>query len=444
MIENREALARTERHEHALDALTDGIAAAHPATVIEETVRLDGERLEIAGDVYDLSEYDDVVVLGGGNAAAHVAAALESVLGDRLARGVVVTDDPTGTHTVEVVEGSHPLPTAANVEGARQLLELAADAGAKDLVLVVITGGGSALMCAPVDGLSVEEYRDVTDQLLRSGATIDEINAIRKHVSRLKGGQLARALAPATVASLVFSDVVGNPLDVIASGPTAPDTSTFADAVAVRDRYGIALPDAIDRRFEEGTDGEIPETPGEGDAVFDGVCNHVLADSRTALDAAAATCEDRGYAPVVLSSRIEGEAGEAAKVHVAIGEECLDAGEPFEPPAALLSGGETTVTVTGEGTGGPNQEFALSGALEVAGTELVVASVDTDGIDGNTDAAGALVDGDTVPESERERARDALRDNDAHGFLASRDRLLDTGPTGTNVNDLRLLLVGEP
>jgi len=445
MIHDRETLARTERHGHALDAVEAGVAAAHPQAVIERTVRLDGTRLRIADETFDLDAYDELVVLGGGNAAGHVAAALETVLDGHIDRGLVVTDDPVETGVVEVVEGTHPLPTEANVEGTRTLLELAESVSGDDLVLVVITGGGSALLCAPIEELSVEQYRDVTDQLLRSGATIDEINAVRKHVSQLKGGQLARTLAPARTASLIFSDVVGNRLDVIASGPIAPDTSTFADAVAVRDRFDLSLPEAVDRRFERGLDGEISETPGEGDDVFAGVSNHVLADGRTALDAAAATCEDRGYEPVVLSSQIEGEAREVAKVHVGIGRECLDAGDPFEPPVALLSGGETTVTVRGDGTGGPNQEFALSAAIALSGDEgPLVASVDTDGVDGATDAAGALVDAEAAPGNERERARNALRDNDAYTFLKEQGRLVETGPTGTNVNDLRVLLVGEP
>jgi len=445
MIRNRERLARTGRHGDVLDAIETGIEAAHPRRVVEHGVRLEGTRLHVAdGVTEDLAAYDEVVVLGGGNAAGHVAAALESVLGDQLDRGVVVTDVSVDTETVAVVEGTHPLPSEANRAGTERLLELARDTTPQTLVLVIVTGGASALLCAPREDIPLDEYRDVTDQLLRSGATIDEINAVRKHLSQLKGGQLARLLAPARVISLVFSDVVGNRLDVIASGPTAPDPSTFADAAAVRDRYELALSASVAATLERGLAGEIAETPGTDDLAFERVSNHVLADNRTALDAAAASLEAAGYPAQVLSSRIEGEAREAGLVHAGIAAECLASGEPFEPPVALLSGGETTVTVTGDGAGGPNQEFALGAALALgepmSGTAPVVASVDTDGIDGNAAVAGALVDGETVDDAADARA--ALDRNDAGGYLKERDALVETGPTGTNVNDLRVVLVG--
>jgi hydroxypyruvate reductase len=452
MIRNESALARSARHEHALRSIEAGIEAAYPRTVVESALSLTDGLLSVGDEQYRLGEFEEVLVLGGGKPAGQVAAALEELLGEHLDGGLVVTDTPADTSRIDVVEGTHPLPSTANVEGTRRLLDRAGAAIADDLVLVVVGGGGSALLCAPADGVPLEAYRTVTDQLLESGATIDGINAVRKHLSAIKGGQLARALAPATAVGLAFSDVVGDPLDVIASGPTAPDPTTYEDALGVLGRFDVDAPDAVRAALDRGAQGERPETPTEGDAAVQHVRNHVLANNRTALDAAAAVCEDAGYRLAILSAGIEGEAREVGRVHAAIADSCMATGEPFEPPVALLSGGETTVTVRGEGRGGPNQEVALGAAIDLA-TEgggdgaaddcgPILASVDTDGIDGATDAAGALVDGRTV--TDRRAAQRALADNDAYAHLADRDALVLTGPTGTNVNDLRVVLVGEP
>jgi len=451
MIRNEAALARTSRHEHALRSIEAGIEAAHPRTVVGSALDLTDGMLSAGDEQYRLDEFDEVLVLGGGKPAGHVATALEHLLGEHLDGGLVVTDTPADTSRIDVVEGTHPLPSTANVEGTRRLLDRAGAATADDLVLVVIGGGGSALLCAPADGVSLETSRTATDQLLESGATIDEINAVRKHLSAIKGGGLARELAPATAVGLVFSDVVGDPLDVIASGPTAPDPTTYDDALAVLNRFDIDAPDAVRTALDRGANGARPETPDEDDTAVQQVRNYVLANNRTALDAAAAACENAGYEPAVLSAGIEGEARDVGRVHAAIADSCETTGEPFEPPVALLSGGETTVTVRGEGRGGPNQEVALGAAIDLA-TEgsgggaadggPILASVDTDGIDGATDAAGALVDGTTV--RDRRAAQRALAANDAYAHLADRDALVLTGPTGTNVNDLRVVLVGEP
>jgi glycerate 2-kinase len=441
VIRNEGVLARTARHEHALRAIADGIEAAHPATVVADTVELAGDCLTVLGERYHLDSFEDIFVVGGGKPAGAVAAALDDLLGESLTGGLVVSDAPLDTDRVEVIGGTHPTPSTENIRATEGLLELAEAATEDDLVLAVVGGGGSALLCAPAEGLSVEHLQSLTDTLLDSGATIDEINAVRKHLSRIKGGHLARALAPVTTVGLVFSDVVGNDLSVIASGPVVPDGTTYDDAMRVLDRYDVGAPDAVTRTLERGARGDRPETPGDDDDAFAQVTHHVLADARTALDAAARTCEAAGYTAVVLAAGIEGEAREVGRVQASIARECLATGDPFEPPVAILSGGETTVTVRGDGTGGPNQEFALSGAVALAGTDAVVASVDTDGIDGSTDAAGALVDGSTV-ENIRE-AESALDDNDAYGYLDDRDSLIRTGPTGTNVNDLRLVLVGD-
>ncbi|MFD1563708.1 glycerate kinase [Haloarchaeobius amylolyticus] len=445
MIDDRDRLASTPSRDVALACLEAGIDAGHPRRVVRDVVALEGETLHVADDSYDLDAYDEVVVLGGGNAAAHVAAALEALLGDRIDGGVVVTDDPVDTARVRVREGDHPVPSERGVDGTRDLLE-AADAADEDtLVLATITGGGSALMPAPAGDISLAALQSTTDALLASGADIHEINAVRKHLSALKGGRLARRAAPATIVSLILSDVVGNDLSVIASGPVAPDASTFDDALAVLKRYEIDPPEVVVDRLERGAAGEVAETPGPDDTAFERVANHVVADGMTVLEAARETAADRGYEPLVLSSRVRGEAREAATTHVAIAEEVRATGTPVEPPAVLLSGGETTVTVRGDGTGGPNQEFATSAALELANGDeirgeagITVAAVDTDGIDGATDAAGALVDGTTVEDVDA--ARNALADNDVYPYLESRGSLVLTGPTGTNLNDLRVVV----
>jgi len=446
VIDDRDALASTAARNVALECLEAGIEAGHPQRVVRDAVTLEDETLRIADATYDLEAYDDLVVLGGGNAAAHVVVALEGILGDRIDGGVVLTDDPVDTEHVEVREGDHPVPSERGVAGARTLLE-AADAATDDtLVVMAITGGGSALMPAPAGEVSLADLQATTDALLASGADIGEINAVRKHLSALKGGRLARRVTPATVVSLLFSDVVGNDPSVIASGPLVPDETTYADALAVLERYEIDAPEAVLVRLERGAAGEITETPAIDDPAFERVSTQIVADGMTALEVARETAANRGYEPLVLSSRIRGEAREAATTHVAIAEEVRATGNPVSPPAVLLSGGETTVTIRGDGTGGPNQEFATSAALELAdGDEtegeagITIAAVDSDGIDGVSDAAGALVDRTTVEDPDS--ARTALAENDVYPYLETRHALVRTGPTGTNLNDLRVLVV---
>ena len=442
MIRNREALAKTPAHETALDCIAAGIEATQPTRVMSEALDCDGSALTIGDATVDLDEYEEIVVVGGGKAAAQMANVIEDVLGDRLTDGVVVTNDPQETDGVAVVEGSHPTPNEAGEEGARRVLSFADDATEETLVLCLISGGGSALLPAPVDGVSLAELRSLTDDLLASGATIHEINAVRKHLSAIKGGRLAAAAAPATVHTLLVSDVVGNDPSVIASGPTVPDESTYADALTVLDRYDITPATAVGAHLDDGVAGDRPETPGPEDRVFERNRIHVLADGFTALAAARTVAEERGYTPVILSSRVEGEAREAAKTHVAIADEALATENPVAAPAVFLSGGETTVTLDGDGSGGPNQEFVLSGALASDSAGIVVASVDTDGKDGASDVAGAIADRNAL--RDRDRARAALAENDVTPYLAERGQVVETGKTGTNVNDLRVVVAGDP
>ncbi|MFB6132781.1 MAG: glycerate kinase [Halanaeroarchaeum sp.] len=438
MVRNRDDLASTPERDLALSCIEAGIEAAQPDRVVRESVALDGDTLRIQDATYDLAPYRRIAIVGGGKAAAHVASALESILGDRLDEGVIVTDDPAPLSTVGALPGDHPVPSERGVESTRTLLDTARDFEEKTLVLAVITGGGSALMAAPAPELSLADLRETTESLLQSGASIHEINAVRKHCSAIKGGQLATALTPATVVALVVSDVVGNDLDVVASGPTVPDGSTYDDALAVLDRYDVDVPDAVRDHLEAGAAAQLEETPSSGDPAFEAASAHVLADGFTALAAAAEVATDAGYATTILSSRIEGEARNVGVTHAAIAEEVAATGNPISPPAVVLSGGETTVAHDGGGTGGPNQEFVLS-AARALGVEAVVAAVDTDGIDGSSSAAGGMLDArvdDPV-------AGDALDAHDVTPFLEEHDALVLTGRTGTNVNDLRVLVVSD-
>jgi hydroxypyruvate reductase len=431
MFDGYDRLASTVAHELALDCLTAGIEAARPERAVERHCCIEGETLRIREAEYDLSAYDSIRILGGGKAADDLAAAFEALLGDRVDGGVVVTNERTADpERVTVRTGEHPTPGAGSVAGATAVLEAAAAADGRTLVIAAIAGGGSALLCAPVSELSVEDVRSITEGLLNAGASIDEINVVRRACSEVKGGGLAAAAAPATVVGVLVSDVVGDDPSVIASGPTVPTGTDPTAALDVLDRYGIEVP-AV-REYLRTAEPKAPATVE--------VDNCVIVSGRDAVDAARETAIDRGYGTCVLSTRIEGEAAQAGRFHAAIGAEAAESGDPVAPPAVVLSGGETTVRVTGEGRGGPNQEFALAAAFELP-PSAVLAAIDTDGSDGGTDAAGALVDAETVEDMDAARA--ALADNDSYGFLESKGQLLKTGATGTNVNDLRVLVVPE-
>jgi len=438
MIQQREQLADTRAHEVALDSLTAGIAAADPARLTRSTVSLAGSTLRMGETTVSLEEYDEIIVLGGGKAAAVVAKEIESVLGERLDGGIVVTDTPVETDCVEILPGDHPMPSQRGVESTRQLLEQADAADEETLVVSVITGGGSALLAAPAEGISLGELQSTTQSLLDSGATIDEINAVRKHLSAIKGGQLAASTAPGRICGLILSDVVGDELATIASGPFVADASTYREAQRVIERYDCQVPEAVVRRLQRGVSGRIDETPGVDDPVFDRVSTTLLGDNGVAVRAAAEAASEAGFEPLILSSQIRGESREAAKTQVAVAEETRLSGHPVEPPVAIVSGGETTVTVSGGGTGGPNGEFVVSAGVELDEPKVVVAAVDTDGIDGITDAAGGIVDSETI---ESQQGRDGLADNDAYGVLEQAGALIRTGPTGTNVNDLRIVVI---
>ncbi len=383
-----------------------------------------------------------VVVLGCGKASGAMARAAEEALGDRVAGGFVVVKDGYGAplRRIELAEAGHPVPDARGLAASTRLLELAQGATERDLVLVLVSGGASALTPAPAPPVTLAEKQALTRLLLASGATIVELNAVRKHLSRLKGGLLARAAWPARVLTLALSDVIGDPLDVIGSGPTAPDASTFADALAVLDRRGIrdGAPAAARGRLEAGARGELEETPKPGDPIFERVTNVVIGNNALVTRAAEREAARLGYRPEVLTRALQGEAR-------AVAGELVAQARRRPPRTCLVAGGETTVTVRGAGRGGRCQELALAAALELAPhDDLTVLAAGTDGTDGPTDAAGAIVDGGTTARG-RARGADAARalaDNDAYHYLAASGDLLVSGPTNTNLLDLYVVLRG--
>ena len=313
-------------------------------------------------------------------------------------------------------------------------------------MLCLISGGGSALWPAPAEGVTLAEKQDVTASLLRGGATIRELNAVRKHLSRLKGGQLARWASPARLVSLIMSDVIGDPLDFIASGPTAPDTTSFADAVRIIEKYGVTLPHGVQERLERGSRGEIAETPKPGDPVFERARNYIIANNRLVVDTARETARKRGFHTLVLSSVLEGESKEVGRFFAAIAREAGRTGDPVGPPSCVLAAGETTVTVRGDGVGGRNQEMALAWAMAMEDWDrpTCFASVATDGTDGPTDAAGGIVDPETIGRARKADLdpSDYLARNDSFCFLERTGDLIMTGPTQTNLMDLQVLLAG--
>jgi glycerate 2-kinase len=416
---------------HALAIFRASLDAADPEAAVERHL----SKLK-------LRPYRRIYVVGGGKAGASMSSAAERVLGDQITAGLVnVKDGHTAKlRRIELNECGHPVPDERGVEGARRIAEIVREAREDDLVICLISGGASALMPAPVPPITLAEKQAVTRLLLASGANIHEINAVRKHISAIKGGQLARLAAPATVESLLLSDVIGDDLDVIGSGPTAPDASTFADAIGILEKYGIfkKAPKSVRDRLVGGQ----PETPKRSDRIFKRVRNTVVGSNRLAVEAAAAKARDLGYHTLILASEIEGETRDVARMHAAIAREIVRYGRPVPRPACIVTGGETTVTLKGEGLGGRNQEFVLAAAIDIAGLPgVVVLSGGTDGSDGPTDAAGAIADGSTL--RRYPDARRFLEANDSYHYFESLDDLIKTGPTNTNVMDVRLVMVGE-
>jgi len=389
-----------------------------------------------------------VLVVGAGKASGAMAAAVEEAWGDRIAEGVVAVKDgyTVPTRRIRLLEAGHPVPDERGAAAARAIHALARSAGAEDLVLVLVSGGGSALTPAPVPPITLGDKQAMTRWLLAAGATINQLNVIRKHASLLKGGQLARAASPARVEALLLSDVVGDPLDVIASGPTAPDASTFAEALDILERFTLRerAPRSIVLRLEQGARGELPETPKPGDPLFARVRNSVIGNNALVVNAAAARARELGFTPHVLTRALEGEARDVAGRFVELARAIRAGRGPVAAPACVIAGGETTVTIRGRGKGGRCQEFALTAALAMDSLgDVVILAAGTDGSDGPTEAAGAMADRESVA---RARARGfdpeaGLAENDSNAVLGGAGDLVVTGPTNTNLLDLYMVLV---
>lgn len=432
--------------------LSAALQAVEPAHAVRRHLARRGEVLLAAGRTYDLRRLRHLWLIGAGKAAVPMAWAVAEVLGEDLSGGLIITKYGHGgplaaslrARGVVTHEAGHPLPDAHGVAATHTLLEHLATCNDQDLVLLVLSGGGSALLTAPAEGISLEDLQHLTSLLLACGASIHEINTLRKHLDRVKGGGLARLAAPAHLLVLVLSDVVGDPLDVIASGPAVPDPTTYADALAILERYGLTpqVPPAILAHLQRGAAGTIPETPKPGDPLFERVHTLIVGNNYQAAQAALTQARSEGFHALLLTTHLQGEASQAGRFLAALARQVAATGEPLPRPACLILGGETTVTLRGDGRGGRNQEVALGAVADLAGLEeVLLLTLATDGGDGPTEAAGAVVSGASLARAQALglNPHAYLARNDSHTFFHALDDLLITGPTQTNVNDLAFL-----
>ncbi|MGD9158747.1 MAG: glycerate kinase [Desulfobacteraceae bacterium] len=452
MMSGSENLLDQMRTE-AIQCFKASLKPVNPYEAVKRFVRLEGSQLKTGPEEkpvnqLNIDDYERIFLVGGGKATAPMARAMEDLLRDRITKGLIVvkygfTDELSYTETVEA---DHPLPDRNGVSGTKKILELTKSAGDRDLVFSLISGGGSALLPQPAGNILLEEKQAMTQKLLKCGASIDEINCIRKHISSTKGGQMARSAFPATTINLMLSDVVGDRMDVIASGPFVPDMSSFKDARGIIEKYKLEdIPESVKNHLKAGMDGNIEDTPKEGDPVFDKVYNLIIGSNILALEAAEEEAKKLGYKTLILSSMIEGETKDIAGAHCAIAREIVKTGRPMSPPCCIISGGETTVTIKGKGMGGRNQEFCLVSAMDISDMKenVVMLSGGTDGNDGPTDAAGGIVDPLTLKRGKTAgiSAVEYFNNNDSYNYLKKTGDLLITGPTKTNVMDVRMVLV---
>jgi glycerate 2-kinase len=449
--------ARTQRrhgldklHRNVLAAMNAALEAADPPKIIRKHLRLDRQILHADRLQFRLRDYRRIFVIGGGKASGLMAEAIERLLGRWITRGLVIIPDyqrpkPRGSR-IRYHLATHPIPTRKGMAAVLAMLDLVKTVSRDDLVIVLLSGGGSALITLPMKGVTLNDEAKVTSLLLKSGASIEEINTVRKHLSQVKGGRLARRLFPATVLTLIISDVVGDTIEAIASGPTAPDPTTYKDAEQVLKKHHLwsKVPKGVRSAILNGLSGSLPETPKRIDKSFKRVHNLIVGSNRASRLAAGEAMRKVGYETQVLSIQITGEARKAGRMLGSIAKDIQENGQPLARPAGLVTGGETTVTVRGKGKGGRNQELALAAAERISGSHgIVVGSFATDGVEVQTDAAGALVDGTTVtrglmlgmdPET-------YLRNNDSYHYFSKLKDLIITGPTGTNVNDIIIIAV---
>jgi glycerate 2-kinase len=415
---------------HALRIFRAALRAADPVQAVLRHVRREGEVLIAGGRRYNLSSFRNIYVIGAGKASARMAVAVERLLGRRITGGLINAPDSAKLRRIEINVSGHPIPDRRGVAGAKRIAQIAQQASADDLVICLISGGASALLPLPAPGITLAQKQKITRSLLACGATIHEINCVRKHLSAIKGGKLARMAEPATLLTLILSDVIDDQLHAIGSGPTVPDPTTLADARAICAKYGIEV------EFPEDA-----ETPKKFRSSVVMVGSNALA-----VEAAAEEAKRLGYNTMILSTYLQGEAREIGRVHAAIASEIYVRDRPMAKPACIISGGETTVTIRGKGRGGRNQEIALAAAMEIAGwwtNNVVILSAGTDGIDGPTDAAGAIAECSSVHRAKQLGldARALLANNDSYHFFEAIGDLIKTGPTGTNVADIQLILV---
>ncbi|MGB2698503.1 MAG: glycerate kinase [Candidatus Zixiibacteriota bacterium] len=454
--------------EKGMEILRASLKASDPKTAILSKLKVQDELLYPYGDMvfkvsnpedletfsrddyeFKLRDIERIFVVGFGKASASMARAIEDLLGQRIHRGIVITKRGyvENLSRMDLIEASHPIPDKDGVRGTELIIDLLKDTHEQDLVICLISGGGSSLFVAPCQGITLEEKQKLTDLLLKSGATIQEINAVRKHISLVKGGRLAHIAYPARILSLIFSDVVGDKLDSIASGPTAPDTTTFSDCMGILKKYELLeiIPQSIRTYLNENIEKTENETPKPGNPVFENVQNVIIGSNYLALKSAEKKANELGFNTYLLSDSIIGDTTNAAKKHSQMAKRIKEKGEPVSPPACFISGGETTVQVKGKGLGGRNQEFALVCAMEIEGMEdTVIMSLNTDGTDGPTDAAGAFCDGRTIQKAKKLNLdpKKYLENNDSYHFFEKVGGLIKTGPTNTNVMDIHIILVG--
>ncbi|MGE5533500.1 MAG: glycerate kinase type-2 family protein [Bacillota bacterium] len=446
LIENGETSRILKGRDLALQCLEHAVNAAEPKHLIKARLKVENDQLQVAGCTFDLRKFKHVYIVGGGKAGSKMAQAIEEILGKHVTAGVV--NIPYGTrqktNIIELNEARHPVPDEAGVAGTIRIMKLAEKAREDDLVICLISGGGSSLMPLPYQGISLNDKQAITNALLRSGAPITEINTVRKHLSAFKGGWLAKKAYPATLINLVLSDVMGDPLDSIASGPTVPDATTFSDAIVILEKYDLWMkaPVSIRMVVTKGAGGLLEETPKPSDRVFEKVHNLVIGNNRTASQAAIDFLGSKGLNTLLLANMLAGEAKEVGKAIAKLASKsfiCTDNSRSL----GVVAGGETTVIVKGKGVGGRNQELALSAALNLKEPEeCVIAAFSTDGIDGPTDAAGAIIDGCTLERAKRLGLdpEKYLANNDSYSFFSKLGDLIYTGATGTNVNDISVIV----
>ncbi len=445
--------------DSALNIYYAALKAADPYIAIIKAVYLKGNKLFVNGTDYDLSSFNKVMVIGAGKGTARMAQALEDILGERIDEGLIIVKygHTARLNKIRQVEASHPLPDLAGVRGTGEILVMLEKVDAETLIICLLSGGGSALLVSPAEGLTLEDKQITTDLLLKSGATIDELNIVRKHLSKAKGGQLARMAWPATVVTLILSDVIGDRLDVIASGPTVPDHSTFTEALKIVtnliEKQGLkdTFPERVLDYLRAGVSGRAAETPKEGEPCFQNTCAFIVGSLSQAISAARDRAEEMEFQTEIVTDILQGEARVAAIYLADIAREARKS-RKVGKPICFISGGETTVTVQGMGKGGRNQEMALAFAIAIKGVEgITMLSAGTDGTDGPTDATGAVVDSNTVYLAERAGLDPQvyLANSDSYTFFEKLDALtgswhhIKTGPTGTNVMDIQLILVSD-